>query len=66
MSAPVDAVQAIRRCMDGCLRSQDGRGVWRKRRALVDSLVAQGSSRAIAERTAEAAVTVALSIKGRG
>jgi hypothetical protein len=53
----------IRRCIAGCVRAQDGRGIWHNQHALQKRLLAEGSTPTIARLTAEAAVSVAQVIR---
>lgn len=53
----------IRRCIAGCLRARDCRGIWHNQHALQQRLLAEGSTPTIARLTAEAAVSVAQVIR---
>jgi hypothetical protein len=53
----------IRRCIAGCVRALDGRGIWHNQNALQQRLLAEGSTPTIARATAEAAVSVAQVIR---
>jgi hypothetical protein len=53
----------IHRCIAGCLRAKDGRGIWHNTHALEQRLLAEGSTPTIAHMTAKAAASVAQAIR---
>jgi hypothetical protein len=55
----------IRRCISGCVRARDRRGIWQNVRALQQRLQAEGCTPTIARLTAQAAAAVAETIKAR-
>jgi|GEM_PF-2152626 len=53
----------ILRCIEGCVRAVDGRGIGKNADALQRRLLAEGSTPTIARMTADAAVAVAQVIR---
>lgn len=61
--SPCASQLAIRRCIAGCVRAVDRRGIWQNERALQQRLLAQGCTPTIARLTAQAAAGVAETIR---
>jgi len=55
--------EAIRRCIAGCIRAKDGRGVYRNTKALEQRLLKRGDEPTIARMTAEAARAVGKTVR---